>query len=497
MKAQQRRAWFCATAAAMVMALAGYDASTFNSIQGFKTFINHFKEKEDDELKPNILGGINTAYHVGAIVSGLFISPTISKKFGRRVPIQLGTFIVLVSVMFQTFAPNIACFIAGRVLMGLGKGISMNNGPTYIAEIAPAKVRGVMLSLWQLWYTIGAFTVYWAAYGAQKSTLDMGIWQWRIPLFVQIPIPIFIIVSMFFCPESPRWLVENDRVEEARKALAEVRFDGVDEEISDIVTAVAYEKATVKHWDKWWAPYLTLVREPSLLRRVFVVIFINIGQQISGSSSLNAYTTLIYKQVFNNDDTIFLINALSSTCSIIFTLSCTLLVDRAGRRFILMLGAFGMCLSLLVVAILGMKVPENPDGSRPYGMGVAVAAMFFLFIFFYKPSWGATVWVYTSEIFSTDVRAHGVAIGAQSQSIASTILNQFFPSFLKNCGFYTFFFFVGVNALLVIGVFFFLPETKSVPLEEIDVLFGSVSHRAHGEDVMEEKLKDNGSEHKN
>lgn len=304
----------------------------------------------------------------------------------------------------------------------------------------------------------------------------MGIWQWRIPLFVQIPIPIFIIVSMFFCPESPRWLVENDRVEEARKALAEVRFDGVDEEISDIVTAVAYEKATVKHWDKWWAPCkaspsfnqqvnalierltyswtdLTLVREPSLLRRVFVVIFINIGQQISGSSSLNAYTTLIYKQVFNNDDTIFLINALSSTCSIIFTLSCTLLVDRAGRRFILMLGAFGMCLSLLVVAILGMKVPENPDGSRPYGMGVAVAAMFFLFIFFYKPSWGATVWVYTSEIFSTDVRAHGVAIGAQSQSIASTILNQFFPSFLKNCGFYTFFFFVGVNALLVIGVF--------------------------------------------
>jgi hypothetical protein len=118
-----------------------------------------------------------------------------------------------------------------------------------------------------------------------------------------------------------------------------------------------------------------------------------------------------------------------------------------------MVGAAGMCLSLLVVAILGMKVPENEDGTRPYGMGVAVAAMFFLFIFFYKPSWGATVWVYTSEIFSTNVRAHGVAIGAQSQSIASTILNQFFPNFLANCGFYTFFFFVGVNALLVVGVF--------------------------------------------
>jgi MFS family permease len=89
------------------------------------------------------------AYHVGAIVSGLLISPTLSKKFGRCIPIQTGTTIVLISVMFQTFAPNIAMFIAGRVLMGLGKGISMNNGPTYIAELAPAKIRGVMLSLWQ------------------------------------------------------------------------------------------------------------------------------------------------------------------------------------------------------------------------------------------------------------------------------------------------------------------------------------------------------------
>ncbi|KAJ0426795.1 general substrate transporter [Aspergillus carlsbadensis] len=489
MTPQERTAWFSATAAAMVMALAGYDASTFNSIQGFRTFIDHFKEDGDEEIKPNILGGINTAYHVGAIASGLFISPTISKRFGRRVPIQLGTFIVLISVMLQTFAPEIICFIAGRVLMGLGKGISMNNGPTYIAEIAPARIRGVMLSLWQLWYAIGAFLVYWAAYGAQRTTIDMGMWQWRIPLFVQIPIPVFIIVSMFFCPESPRWLVENDRVDEARHSLSRVRSDKVDEELTDIVTAVAYEKATTVYWDKWWAPYWTLIREPSLLRRTFVVIFINVGQQISGSSSLNAYTTLIYKSVFKSSETIALINALSSTCSIVFTLSCTLLVDRAGRRFILMLGAAGMCLSLLVVAILGMKVPENDDGTRPYGMGVAVAAMFFLFIFFYKPSWGATVWVYTSEIFSTNVRAHGVAVGAQSQSVASTILNQFFPNFLANCGFYTFFFFVGVNALLVLGVFFFLPETKGIPLEEIDVLFGSVSHLKEGQEVVDQKLK--------
>ncbi|KAH8746920.1 general substrate transporter [Diaporthe sp. PMI_573] len=490
MHKQEIHAWVCATSAAMVMALAGYDASTFNSIQGFKTFNDHFKEPGEEEISASILGGINTAYHVGAIVSGLLISPTLSKKFGRCIPIQTGTTIVLISVMFQTFAPNIAMFIAGRVLMGLGKGISMNNGPTYIAELAPAKIRGVMLSLWQLWFTIGAFLVYWAAYGSQKTDSDFGDWQWRIPLFVQIPIPLYIIVAMFFCPESPRWLVENDRIEDARRSLASVRVGGVDQELTDIVTAVAYEKANTKNWDKWWAPYWTLIREPSLLRRVLVVVFINVGQQVSGSSSLNSYTTLIYKQVFSSANTIFLINALSSTFSIFFTLTCTVLVDLAGRRFILMLGAAGMGASLLVVAILGIEFPESADGARPYGVGVAVAAMFFFFNFFYKPSWGATVWIYTSEIFSTDVRAHGVAIGAQSQSLASTILNQFFPIFLQKCGLYTFFFFVGINALLVIGVFFFLPETKGVPLEEIDVLFGSVSHREEGENVLRTKAKE-------
>lgn len=107
-----------------------------------------------------------TAYHVGAIVSGLLISPTISKKFGRKIPIQIGTSIVLISVMIQTFAPNIVCFIAGRVLMGLGKGISMNNGPTYIAEIAPAKIRGIMLSLWQrTFYPVSACCIKYSADG--------------------------------------------------------------------------------------------------------------------------------------------------------------------------------------------------------------------------------------------------------------------------------------------------------------------------------------------
>jgi MFS family permease len=184
---------------------------------------------------------------------------------------------------------------------------------------------------------------------------------------------------------------------------------------------------------------------------MFVALAINAGQQLCGNGMLASYSTLIYQRTFSDTDTIFLINAIYGMLSILFTLSCTLLIERLGRRKILLIGAAGQGVSLLIISIIGAATPENPDKTRPYGVGIATASLFHVFAVFYKPSWGATVWVYTSEIFSTDVRAHAVAMASQTQSVVSTILNQFFPLFLAKCGFYTFFFFAGLNIFLFLG----------------------------------------------
>lgn len=197
---------------------------------------------------------------------------------------------------------------------------------------------------------------------------------------------------------------------------------------------------------------ITLFREKSLRRRMFVALFINAGQQVCGNGMLASYSTLIYQRTFSDSDTIFLINSIYGSLSILFTLSCTFLIERFGRRNILLVGAVGQGLSLLIISIMGVTTPENDDGTRPYGVGIGVASLFHVFAVFYKPSWGATVWIYTSDIFSTDVRAHAVAMASQTQSVVSTILNQFFPIFLAKCGFYTFFFFAGLNIFLFIGV---------------------------------------------
>jgi hypothetical protein len=101
-----------------------------------------------------------------------------------------------------------------------------------------------------------------------------------------------------------------------------------------------------------------------------------------------------------------------------------------------------------------------------------------------KPSWGATVWIWTSEIFSMNVRAQAVGMASQTQNVANTIFQQFFPIFLDNCGFYAFYMFAGINFLLAVFVYFFIPETKQVPLEEIDALFGGANHVVQGEEVL-------------
>lgn len=254
-----------------------------------------------------------------------------------------------------------------------------------------------------VFFTIGAFIVYWTAYGVSKNH-HLGIWQWRVPLFLQIFFPALVIISMFFCPESPRWLVERGRVEEARNALILTRpQEEAEQELADIVAAVNYEKTAANLDSRWWGPYKTIFVEPSLRRRMLLAIFINFGQQVCGNSVLAGYTSLIYKSVFANPDTIFLINALSATFSILFTLNATWLVDRIGRKPVLLIGAAGQGISLLIVASVGITHPADAEGHRTRSVGIGVAALFFLFVLFYKPSWGATVWIYSSDIFSVSL----------------------------------------------------------------------------------------------
>jgi len=213
---------------------------------------------------------------------------------------------------------------------------------------------------------------------------------------------------------------------------------------------------------------------------------------LTGQGSLNSYSSAIYKGIFKDASTINLINAINGTCGILFTMNAVWTVDRFGRKPLFIIGGLGMAACMLAFAIVGIATPnsyylvgktETLTKSQP--IGIALTFLLFLFILFYKPTWGATTWIWTTEIFSMNVRAQAVGMCSQWQNVAQAVFNQFFPVFLTKAGFYTFFFFAGINILLAIFVIFIVPETRRIALEEMDTLFGGVNHVEKGGEVLQ------------
>lgn len=294
-------------------------------------------------------------------------------------------------------------------------------------------------------------------------------------------VPIIIMIALPFQPESPRWyILKKGDVDSARAALTRIRDteQEVEEELLTIREAIEYEKEATS------SSYSALFKDASIRKRLYLAFVLNVGQQLTGQGTLNSYSTAIYKKVWPSDDTINLINALNATCGILFTLNAMWTADRFGRRWLFIVGAAGMAVCMLIVPIVGLRTPSAADGTKSEPVGIAIVFLLFLFTFFYKPSWGATTWMYTSEIFSVNVRAQAVGMCSQMQNVANTIFQQFFPTFLANEGLKCLFFFMGMNVVLGVFVYFFIPETKQVPLEEVDVLFGGANHIEKGGQIM-------------
>lgn len=354
-------------------------------------------------------------------------------------------------------------------------------GPVYIGEMAPPEIRGYIMAFWQLFYSVGSFIAYWINYACSLHRETLGEWDWKMVVIFQIMVPAIIIALLPFQPETPRWHIKrHGDIDAARACLRHIRDteQEVEEEVTAIREAIEYEKEVSS------VGYLALFKDPSVRKRMYIAFVLNVGQQLTGQGTLNTYSTAIYKKVWTSTQTINLINALNATFGIVFTLNAVWTADRFGRRWLFIVGAVGMAVAMLAVSIVGLTTPNGPGGTKSEPVGISIVFLLFLFIFFYKPSWGATTWIWTSEVFSMNVRAQAVGMCSQMQNVANTIFQQFFPIFLDNTGLKCLFFFMGVNVLLAFFVYFIVPETRCIPLEEIDVLFGGPNHVDKGAQML-------------
>lgn len=320
------------------------------------------------------------------------------------------------------------------------------SGPIYIGELAPPEIRGKIMGFWQLFYSVGSFLAYWIAYATGRNLKKLGEWDWKIVVMFQILVPFIICCLLPFIPETPRWYIQNgDQVEKARQALLQVRdtAEEVEDELLQIREAIKYENVdnTDRSFTAQFKSYGALWKDASVRKRLWIAFIINGGQQLTGQGSLNSYSSQIYKGIYTDKSTIDLINAINGTCGILFTLNAVWTADRFGRKFLFIVGGFGMAACMIMFASVGIATPDvyYKSGSslkltKEQPVGIALTFLLFLFIFFYKPTWGATTWIWTSEIFSMNVRAQAVGMCSQWQNVSNLVFNQFFPTFLAKCG---------------------------------------------------------------
>ena len=184
------------------------------------------------------------------------------------------------------------------------------------------------MTFWQCFYSVGSFIAYWINFAASKNASGMGEWDWKIVVIFQLLMPVLILAQVFFIPESPRWSVKHEKLEQARASLRKIRQteQEVEDEVLMIREAVEFEKEAIS------SSYTALWKDRSVRKRLLLAFILNAGQQVTGQGSLNTYSTIVYKKVFKSDSTIALINALNATCGILFTLNAAWTADRFGRK---------------------------------------------------------------------------------------------------------------------------------------------------------------------
>lgn len=386
----------------------------------------------------------------GTVISSM-IAGIPGDKIGARDTLRIAAIMYVISAAGCALAFNLPSLIFFRFIGGLGIGCSSVLGPVYISEIAPANWRGRLVGLFQINVVLGILLAYFSNYFI--GTLGLGDLEWRWKLGVSgIPALLFLIM-LFGIPRSPRWLVARQHVDEAREVLKLTGVPDYERELSDIVQNIQTEHSKS--------------REPLFCKKyskpIFLAIAIGMFNQLSGINAILYYLNDIFALAgFNKLSSDFQAVIIGST-NLAFCLLAMSLIDRIGRRTLLLIGAIGTTICLTGVAVIFFT-----QQGLSYLLWFLVA-----YIGFFSFSQGAVIWVYISEIFPTPVRAKGQSLGSFTHWIMNAIISGLFPIFAKT-GAIPFAFFAVMMLLQFFVVLKFFPETKGISLEEMEHKLGVV-----------------------
>ncbi len=423
---------------ALIAALGGF-------LFGFETAVISGAEKIIQglwSLTPFWQGFTVASSLIGTVIGSLLAGPP-AQKFGRKKVLIAIAILYLLSAAGCALSSSWLLFVTFRFIGGIAVGASSVVGPMYISEIAPAHLRGRLAGLFQVNIVLGIFVAYITNYIFAGSGEDS--WRWMLGVMM-VPAGLFVILVRTI-PESPRWLILNHEAEKAIPILKRIGEPDTDQAIREIRLSV------------------TDIREKLFQRRhskpILFAVILAMFNQLSGINAIIYYAPRIFEMAGFDQSNSFLQPIYIGAANLVFTLLAMTMIDRFGRKKLLIIGSFGMILFLGLTA----SAFRNPGAADPNVIWYLIG-----FIGFFGFSQGAVIWVFISEIFPNSVRSQGGSLGSFTHWIMAAIISWSFPVIVQGSelgGYYSFIFYTLMMVLHLVFVWKFLPETKGKTLEEI------------------------------
>ena len=422
--------------------LFGYDTGV---ISGAILFIS-----QELRLTPFLEGLVVASLLLGAAVGAASAGP-LSDRLGRRNLVIIAAILFTIGAIGAALSPNVAVLVLFRVVLGLAVGTAALVVPLYLSEIAPTEIRGAISSLNQLNIVVGILL----AFIVNALLANAEAWRWMLGL-AAIP-SLVLLIGMFFLPETPRWLVSQDRDEDARDVLRRSRNEEeTEKEIRDIREVEEQEEGGLRELTASWV-------RPALIVAIGLAVF----QQIIGINTIIYYAPTTLTNVGYGAAAAIYANLIIGVVNVLMTLVAIWIIDRVGRKPLLLVGLVGMVASLTILGLstLLLSEPSSPTDA------VAVITLLCLagFIISFAATWGPTVWVMLPEVLPLRIRGTAMGVAIFLHWIANFLVSQTFPSLLASVGpgpVFLGYAVIGVLAFVFVSAF--VTETKGRSLEEIE-----------------------------
>jgi SP family arabinose:H+ symporter-like MFS transporter len=434
--------YFLTAVAALGGLLFGYDTAVISGAIGFL--------KIKFQLSAAMTGWAASSAIIGCIFGAMFAGWA-SDRFGRKKVLLLTAILFAISAIGAAFPSNLMQFAVFRFIGGLGIGAASMVSPLYITELAPAAIRGKLVSYYQLAIVIGILVIFFVntliqGMGDEAWNVEYG---WRLMMASGVFPAVLFLIALFFVPESPRWLTKEGREDEALEILSNINGAAKAGEILREVKSTLHEEQGT----------LGELFTGRFRKAIFVGIVLCVFSQVQGINAIMYYAPEIFKSIGTGTESAFQQTVIIGIINTLFTFVAINWVDKWGRKTLLLWGGAGMALSLFMVGL------AFHFGWTGYGLLLFIL----MYIACFAASYGPVTWVVISEIFPIKMRGVAMSVATFALWVAVYIVTQMFPILLESAGAAPTFWIFGTMSLLA---FFFVwsqvPETKGRTLEEIE-----------------------------